>query len=63
MTNLALLLKAARRDQRISQTDLAERLGCTQGHISKIEREGGMSAEMLVKLMTWLMEEVKDEYV
>lgn len=62
MTNLSHLLKSIRKGLKISQSDLAKRLGCTQGYVSKIERgEADMSAGMLIEFMVWLMEEVKDE--
>jgi ribosome-binding protein aMBF1 (putative translation factor) len=50
--NLAAALKRARQKRRISQTDLAQRLGSSQSRIAKIEAgDPAVSLDLIVKAL------------
>lgn len=55
VTNIVRTLERARSQRRISQTDLAEALGVTQGHYSKVARGlAPLSGKMAKRVDAWL---------
>lgn len=53
--DLILSVDEARRAKRMSQLEIADQLGISQGHYSKVlSRSVGLSAKLTVKMEDWL---------